>query len=165
MFLRRRSDESNSIIPGGENSALAVRGESPASTETVPAPAGQGAMGAHTRSMCPNRNAVRACAGTVECRDDFCHGLLGLGPSGNTKQEKLTRPLQEGSGTNRYLFRDLRSVVALGIPQTASTAANAAAKPHLWPYSVLPPNRLYRIPALLAAHEACHHIRVMVEEQ
>ena len=57
--------------------ALAARGESPASTETVPAPAGQGAIGAHTGSMCPNRNAVRRdAAGTVECRDDFCHGLL-----------------------------------------------------------------------------------------
>ena len=30
---------------------LAVRGESPASTETVPAPAGQGAMREHTGSM------------------------------------------------------------------------------------------------------------------
>ncbi len=56
---------------------LAVRGESPASTETVPAPAGQGAIRVHTGSMCPNRNAVRRDAGTVECRDDFCHGLLG----------------------------------------------------------------------------------------
>ena len=56
---------------------LAVRGESPASTETVPAPAGQGAIRVHTGSMCPNRNAVRRDAGTVECRDDFCHGLVG----------------------------------------------------------------------------------------
>ncbi len=56
---------------------VAVRGESPASTETVPAPAGQGAIRVHTGSMCPNRNAVRRDAGTVECRGDFCHGLVG----------------------------------------------------------------------------------------
>ncbi len=57
---------------------ISVRGESPASTETVPAPAGQGAIRVHTGSMCPNRNAVRRDAGTVECRDDFCHGLIYL---------------------------------------------------------------------------------------
>ena len=62
---------------GPGDGLLAVRGESPASTETVPAPAGQGAIRVHTVSMCPNRNAVRRDAGTVECRDDFCHGLLG----------------------------------------------------------------------------------------
>ena len=61
--------------------SLTVRGESPASTETVPAPAGQGAIRVHTGSMCPNRNAVRRDAGTVECRDDFCHGLLRKGGS------------------------------------------------------------------------------------
>ena len=55
---------------------LTARGESLASIETVPAPAGQGAIRVHTGSMCPNRNAVRRDAGTVECRDDFCHGLL-----------------------------------------------------------------------------------------
>ena len=55
---------------------LTARGKSRASTETVPAPAGQGAIRVHTGSMCPNRNAVRRDAGTVECRDDFCHGLL-----------------------------------------------------------------------------------------
>ena len=69
-------------VPGGASEEeenvrrISVRGESPASTETVPAPAGQGAYGAHTGSMSPNRNAVRAFAGTVECRDDFCHGLI-----------------------------------------------------------------------------------------
>ena len=66
---RRRAVEA---IPHAEKTALlAVRGESPASTETVPAPAGQGAIRVHTGSMCPNRNAVRRDAGTVECRDDF----------------------------------------------------------------------------------------------
>ena len=69
-------------LPGGAEflipveSTVSVRGESPASTETVPAPAGQGAIRVHTGSMCPNRNAVRRDAGTVECRDDFCHGLV-----------------------------------------------------------------------------------------
>ena len=58
---------------------VTVRGESPASTETVPAPAGQGAIRVHTGSMCPNRNAVRRDAGTVECRGDFCHGLVSKG--------------------------------------------------------------------------------------
>ena len=58
---------------------LTARGESLASIETVPAPAGQGAIRVHTRSMYPNRNAVRRDAGTVECRDDFCHGLLRSG--------------------------------------------------------------------------------------
>ena len=56
--------------------SVPVRGESPASTETVPAPAGQGAIGVHTGSMCADSNAVRRDAGTVECRDDFCHGLV-----------------------------------------------------------------------------------------
>ena len=46
------------------------------STETVPAPAGQGAIREHTGSMWRNRNTVRRDAGTVECRDDFFHGLL-----------------------------------------------------------------------------------------
>ena len=59
---------------------LTVRGEGRASTETVPAPAGQGAIRVHVGATLvvalPNRNAGRRDAGTVECRDDFCHGLL-----------------------------------------------------------------------------------------
>ena len=39
----------------------------------------------------PNRNAVRRDAGTVECRDDFCHGLIwGKGGWG-----KLRKPVNQ----------------------------------------------------------------------
>ena len=49
----------------------------PASTETVPAPAGQGAIRVHTGSMCPNRNAVRRDAGRSNAVMTFATGCWG----------------------------------------------------------------------------------------
>ena len=53
----------------------------PRAPKPVPAPAGQGAIREHVGATLvvalPNRNAVRRDAGTVECRDDFRHGLVG----------------------------------------------------------------------------------------
>ena len=50
--------------------------------------------------MCPNQNAVRACAGTVECRADFYHGLLCRNVPNRSENEGQPRWLQTGLRPN-----------------------------------------------------------------